>query len=142
MLMTRLTKPVPGTLFHYTCREHGEPGITRDQKLLPNRQPLLDRNLVWLTDMDTPHAWALGLTNNYLCCDRTQVRVTVHPLSHNEKCGVHPWWHYRRTVHPVLREAVEQTGMPMHWWVTELPIPVVDIAPTARVWAEKAKAHA
>lgn len=141
------TKPipvVPNTLYHYTCQAHGEPGITNDGKLLPIRQPLLGRNLVWLTDMDTPNAWALGLTNHTLCCDRTQVRVTVHPLEHANKCGVHPWWYYRRTVHPALREALEQTGMPMHWWVADLPVPVDTITPAARVWAElrrKANTH-
>lgn len=130
--LTRQTTPVvPATLYHYTCREHGEPGITHDQKLLPHKQPLLGRHLVWLTDLDTPHPWALGLTNYLLCCDRTQVRVTVHPWVCKDICGVHAWWHYRRTIHPVLREAVEQTGMPMHWWVTELPVPIDTITPAA-----------
>lgn len=135
---------VPDTLYHYTCREHGEPGIRREEKLLPYRQFLLGRNLVWLTDMERPYAWALGLTNNLLCCDRTQIRVTVHPIKHADKCGVHPWMYYRRTVHPVLRDALEQTGMPMHWYVTELAVPIDTITPIARVWADlrKADAHA
>jgi hypothetical protein len=131
------TKPrpaVPATLWHYTCRDHGEPGISRDQKLLPHNQLLLGRHLVWLTDMDTPHAWALGLTNYLLCCDRTQVRVTVN-LSDGHTHGIYPWWYYRRTVHPVIREALEQTGMPMHWWVTEQPVPVTTITPAVHVWA-------
>ena len=139
----KVTPVVPATLYHFTCREHGEPGITKDQKLLPHKQFLLGRHLVWLTDMDTPNAWALGLTNYLLCCDRTQVRVTVHPLTLNDKCGIHPWWYYRRTIPPVLREALEQTGMPMHWWVTELPVPIDTITPTAHAWAaRKATSHA
>lgn len=146
MLVTgsKLTPVVPNTLYHYTCHLHGEPGIRRSEKLLPFRQFLLGRNLVWLTDMETPHAWALGLTNYLLCCDRTEVRVTVQPLTHADKCGVHPWWYYRRTVHPVLRESLEQTGMPMHWWVTELPIPIDAITSAAHVWAEirKTQTHA
>lgn len=140
--MTAVKPAVPTTLYHYTCREHGEPGIAKDQRLLPRKQFLLGRHLVWLTDMDTPHAWALGLTNYLLCCDRTQVRVTVHPLDTKDMCGIHPWWYYRKTIPPVLREALEQTGMPMHWWVTELPVPVVDITPTARLWTRKANTHA
>jgi hypothetical protein len=142
MLMTS-SKPapvIPATLYHYTCHTHGEPGIRQSEKLVPFRQPLLGRALIWLTDMDTPNAWALGLTNYTLCCDRTQVRVTVHPLEHREACGLHPWWTYRRTVHPVLRDALEQTGMPMHWWVTEKSVPVVAVTSTARVWAEIQKA--
>lgn len=127
----------PAALYHYTCRDHGEPGITRDQKLMPQRQPLLGRHLVWLTDMDTPDAWALGLTNYTLCCDRTQVRVTVHPQAWADRCGIRPWWHYRRTVHPVLREALEQTGMLMHWWVTDNAVPIDTIAPTTRTRTRK-----
>ena len=140
--LKKATPAVPATLYHYTCHEHGEPGITQDQKLLPHHQFLLGRHLVWLTDMDVPHAWALGLTNHLLCCDRTQVRVTVHPLSGKDASGIHPWWYYRRTIPPVLRETVEQTGMPMHWWVTEQALPVSDITPTAHLWAaRKASTH-
>jgi hypothetical protein len=142
--MTTAAKPaVPATLYHYTCKEHGAPGITKDQKLLPHRQFLLGRHLVWLTDMDTPHAWALGLTNYLLCCDRTQVRVTVKLATDSDAAGIYPWWFYRRTIPPVLREALEQTGMPTHWWVTDQSVPVDTITPTARVWAaRKATTHA
>lgn len=144
MTGSKITPVVPNTLFHYTCREHGEPGIRRDEKLLPYRQFLLGRTLVWLTDMETPHAWGLGLTNHLLCCDRTQVRVTVEPLVHKDRCGIHPWWYYRRAIQPALRDALEQNGMPMHWWVSELPVPITAITPAARVWADirKANTHA
>lgn len=142
-MTTKAAPEIPTRLYHYTCTEHGEPGITKDQKLLPHRQFLLGRHLVWLTDMDTPHAWALGLTNYLLCCDRTQVRVTVDLPTGNDAGGIYPWWHYRRTIPPVLREALEQTGMPMHWWVAERPLPIDTITPTARLWAaRKATSHA
>lgn len=141
--MTTLKPVVPATLYHYTCTDHGEPGITKNGKLLPHHQFLLGRTLVWLTDLSTPDAWALGLTNYLLCCDRTQIRVTAHPHSAADHHGIRPWWFYRRSVAPVLREAYEQTGMPMHWWVSEQPVPIVDITPTAQVWAQrKTRAHA
>lgn len=142
--MTTLKPVVPATLYHYTCRDHGEPGIVEKQKLLPSKQPLLGRTLVWLTDLPHPDAWALGLTNYLLCCDRTQTRVTVQPGLVHDHYGIQPWWLYRRTVHPVLREAVEQTGMLMHWWISERAIPVIDIAadiaPATHARTRKAKA--
>ncbi len=134
-MTTAKAKPVkpavPNVLYHYTCRDHGEPGIAEKAKLLPHKQLLLGRNLVWLTDMPVPDAWALGLTNYLLCCDRTETQVTVRPTQWTDRCGIQPWWYYRRTVHPALREALEQTGMLMHWWVTEHAVPISDITPTA-----------
>jgi hypothetical protein len=142
MLVTKTASIIPSVLYHYTCKNHGEPGITTSGKLLPFPQPILGTSLVWLTNMETPDAWALGLTNNFLCCNRTEVRVTVHPLKTANACGVRPWWLYARTVHRALREALEYTGLPMHWWVTDRPVPTVEIEQTANLWARKNKSHA
>jgi len=134
---------VPTTLYHYTCHDHGGPGIAERLKVIPARQPFLGRTLAWFTDMDTPDPWALGLTNAFLCCDRTQVRVAVRPHEWRDLCGIRPWWTYRRTVEPVLRELLEEVGLPMHWWVTDQPVPIADITPTPAVWAaRKAARHA
>lgn len=140
--MTKTLPVLPNVLYHYTCREHGEPGIREVGKLLPYPQPVLSRRLVWLTNMDTPSAWALGLTNMFLCCDRTQVRVTVHPLTGADAFGIRPWWAYARTLPRALREVLEQTGLPMHWWVTNQSVPTVHIEHTADLWARKKATHA
>lgn len=129
-----LAPVVPRTLYHYTCREHGAPGIQRSGTLRPRPHPLLNRYLVWLTDLETPDRWALGLTSITLCCDRTQARVTVHP--HGDAAGrdavfVVPWWFYARQVPAVLREIMEDTGLPMHWWVCERAIPATGMIATS-----------
>jgi hypothetical protein len=142
MLVTKTAQIIPNVLYHYTCTAHGEGGIRRSGKLLPFPQPILGRQLVWLTDMDAPNAWALGLTNTLLCCNRTEVRVTVHPHETAEACGIRPWWMYARTIHRALRDALEYTGLPMHWWVTGLAVPAVRIEHTAQLWGRKSKSHA
>lgn len=128
---------VPNTLYHYTCVDHGEPGIMESKALLPFRQPILGQHLVWLTDMDTPNAWALGLTNTTLCCDRTQVRVTVNTYNVRDAHGIRPWWAYARRMNHVLRDVLEATGLPMHWWVTDLIVPIEDITRTAELRGRK-----
>lgn len=134
----------PATLYHYTCVDHGEPGIRSKGKLLPNLQPLLGRSLVWLTDLDTPDAWALGLTQHTLCCDRTEIRVTAKPFHGTDKTAVVPWWHYARNVEPVLREVLETKGLPMHWWVSPQPVTAIETMPMTVVWDLKrgGRAHA
>jgi hypothetical protein len=109
------------TLYHYTCDDHGLPGIREAGELRINaRSPL---PLLWLTDLEVPDRNALGLTSNYISCDRTAVRITVtdHP-------GVVPWWRWRRA-HPEARafaSALEAAwgARPAHWFVSESPLPV------------------
>jgi hypothetical protein len=133
------TPTVPGVLYHYTCRTHGEPGIRRSGTLRPFPHPILCRSLVWLTDLDMPDVWALGLTRHTLCCDRTQVRVTVHP--HGDAAGnpatnsIAPWWFYARPMSRTLREILEDIGAPMHWWVSEKIVPISGMIATSDLLA-------
>lgn len=117
------TPVVPQTLYHYTCLDHGHPGIKVANILRPWPQPMLAGHpLVWLTDLDPPDAWALGLTNHTLCCSRTEVRALVKPHDHADQCGIQPWWHFARKLTRTIREVLEETGLPMHWWISEQPV--------------------
>lgn len=109
------------TLFHYTCRDHGLPGIREAGELRPNEGAPFA--LVWLTDMAVPDRDALGLTSNWLHCDRMDVRITVpdHP-------AITPWWRWRRA-NPDLwpwTAALEAAfgARPAHWFVSETALPI------------------
>ena len=122
---------IPHTLYHYTCTDHGERGIRNAGVLRPNKHFLLDRPVVWLTDLDEPDPWVLGLTRKVLCCDRTAVRCAVDTNHPAINLGdIEPWTTYARYMPRTAREILEDVGMPMHWYVTEKPLVVSEI--TAR----------
>jgi hypothetical protein len=107
-------------LYHYTCEDHGRPGIERDGYLRPNIHPLLGEALVWATDLDEPFREALGLTSHSLSCDRTACRYEVQPWSFV------PWHRYARRLYVEQREALEIPGtMPRHWWVSSVFVRVM-----------------
>lgn len=108
-------------LWHFTCGDHGAPGITADRYLRPNRHPLIADALVWMTDLDHPMREALGLTSNTLRCDRTAYRVRV------AGDGAMPWTRYRRRVHRDVAEYLESFpgAMPAHWWVSTQRVPIL-----------------
>ncbi|GJF06709.1 hypothetical protein [Pseudonocardia sp. D17] len=108
-------------LWHYTCGDHGAPGIAATRCLLPNRHPWLPYPLVWLTDLDVPMRGPLGLTSNTLGCDRTQYRVRV------AGDGAVPWSRYRRVIGRHLAYPFESTpgAMPRHWWVSTQRVPIL-----------------
>lgn len=109
-------------LYHYTC-SHAAEGIARDRLLRPHKQIQLDgRELVWMTDLDTPDRDALGLTSRHLRCDRTEFRATVIL----PRAGHWPAY-VRRLPRDVRLAAREMSGLPMHWWVSELLVPVETI---------------
>jgi hypothetical protein len=111
---------VADRLYHYTCADHGRPGIDRDGVLRPNSHPWLATPLVWLTDLDQPWREALGLTSNLLSCDRAAVRYTADPS------GCVRWTVWARRLPRDLREVFESAPgvLPGHWWVSERPLPV------------------
>lgn len=108
-------------LYHYCC-SHSLIGIRRDGTLKPNPHPWLPLPLVWLTDLAEPHRDALGLTSVTLRCDRTEYRVVV-------ETDAERWVRFARPLGPETREAFETTpgALPMHWWVSEVPVPVLSI---------------
>jgi hypothetical protein len=79
--------------------------------------------LVWLTDQPTADRDALGFSAAWLRCDRTRVRIDVHPD------GAVPWteWAGDHQVPPYARALIETDASPAHWWVSTTPVPVVRI---------------
>ncbi len=113
-------------LYHYTC-SHAAPLIARDRWLKTNPQIVLGGVwLVWMTDLDQPDRSALGLTSHTLKCDRTEHRAAV--VTEAER-----WSRYARTLPLQQRRALELApgARPMHWWVSETPVPILSIGPTS-----------
>lgn len=104
------------TLYHYCC-DHSASIIAADGWLRPSPHT----GLLWLTDLDKPDRWGLGLTMETITCDRTRHRFTTE--------GEAEWWpHYCRRVGIgwKQREALETHGKPRHWFVSTEPLAVVD----------------
>lgn len=116
-------------LYHYTCDDHGAPGIVRTGQLLPVFHPLLKRKLVWLTDLDRPDRYALGLDVARLRCDRTRYRVTVGTATPDVTV---PWWWFAREqrIPRALRDILEENTLSRHWWVSTRPLSYLDIRAT------------
>lgn len=106
-----------GSLYHYTCTDHGLPGIRAASRLRPRRPvPFLESPpVIWLTDLDRiDDPGALGLQSSIISCDRTAVRFTVHPRH------AVPWRDFTVIHHlnPVTVAHLELDRTPEHWWVT------------------------
>lgn len=83
-------------------------------------RPLLD--LIWATDLDTPDPVALGLTRDWIRCDRTAYRYRVTDLRFME-----PWTQVTG-IPKRLREELEAHPLgvqPAHWWVASVPVAVI-----------------
>jgi hypothetical protein len=114
---------IPDRLFHYTCRD-GEPLILADGLLKPNRHPYLSVPLVWLTDLEVPDRFGLGLAGGvFTSCDRTEFRFEVDPAE-IPNCV---WWPVAaRRLTREVRDGFESSGAwPAHWWVTPVPVRVL-----------------
>ena len=123
------------TLYHYTC-EHGHAALSRAPLLLPSRvhsPRAADRiprdlawmlDVVWMTDLDEPMPESTGLTSRGIVCDRTAHRWRVV-----DEQNVELWvrWLRAHRVQPAVVEALHSGphALPMHWYVSELPVPVV-----------------
>ncbi|WP_394360699.1 hypothetical protein [Amycolatopsis sp. SB7-3] len=117
----------PKTYYHFTC-DHGAHGIARTGLLLPHKHPLLSKKLVWLTDLAVPDRWGLGLTSNWITCDRTLNRASVQSTA-----TIVPWrgWALLYEVPDVLIEVMEESARPDRWWVSETPLRVSDLSSMA-----------
>lgn len=108
------------TLYHYTCKDHGAPGILGSGKIEPHRQPPEGQAaLVWLTDLEAPNRTALGLTFQMLQCDRMERRFTIP-----EPVEAHHWNDVKREHFPrwwIERLEGAPGAMPMHWFVSTQP---------------------
>ena len=108
-------------LYHYTCGDHGRPGIQRDGFVRPGAD-----GLVWLTDLldekrRSKTRQALGLTSNIISCDRMEHVFEVEPsaMSYREAvaCGLIARQRHMALVRPWTREA--------NWYVSVTPVAVV-----------------
>lgn len=123
-------------LWHYTCRHSMLVLGTGRAELQPawdlyddagrtalpsEHRPIAE--LVWLTDLETPVAEALGLTRNLVRCDRTGYRYRVD----DDRAPILRYVSVRRNLPPYARRALETApgAMPMHWWVSSKPVSVV-----------------
>lgn len=105
-------------LYHFTCA-HAERGLRGAGILQPHRQPTLGGvSLIWLTDLEVPDREGLGLTSDYLRCDRTEVRYIVKSPA---DCHWWPEWASTHWVDPTARSVLEFGRKPRHWWVTTEP---------------------
>lgn len=111
-------------LYHYTC-QHGLVAIGARGELLP-ASALTTRpvppwgNIIWLTDLTVPNREVLGLTQERTTCDRTKFCYRV-----TDQTNIVHWPKYARTVpwRHLLEYAPEV--LPMHWYVSTEPVPVV-----------------
>lgn len=103
-------------LYHYTCR-HSEPGIRKDGVLKPHGVLVV---AVWATDLEVPDREALGLTSNFVACDRTEHRIEV-----DSEHFTH-WFKARRNIAPQIRDGLELSpgAQPGNWYVSFEPVPL------------------
>lgn len=105
---------IPDLLWHYTC-EHRHAEIQRGgSELHPNPTT----GIIWLTDLGEPDANALGLTHEWIDCDRTTHRYAVAPQS-IPRCV--PYGRYRSRLNEQFRDDIELLpgAQPRHWFVSE-----------------------
>ena len=116
-------------LFHYTCGDHGKPGIDRDGVIRPGSDLVRAADMTvglpqamfaWFTDLDAPHREGLGLTDTIAKCDRLAHCYAV------DSPKVMPWMSIRRALPRYFVDALEGTpgAMPRHWFVAAEPIKV------------------
>lgn len=108
-------------LFHYTCADHGLPGITASGVVIPNWHPILQCTVAWFTDQDTPDRQRLGLGMNLTRCDRMAFRFTVEA----DLCRFWLDSPERRSVRSWDLRSLEGFGNPEHWWIASVPVPAL-----------------
>lgn len=118
-------------LYHYTC-SHSYGELVRGGTLLPtaDRADVSELGInawptffVWLTDRPEPDADALGLTRNYITCDRT-----VHRFRVTDATGIVPWLDVLTSDpgYASVASLLESPGAdPSAWFVSRGPVPVV-----------------
>lgn len=116
----------PMTLYHWTCADHGRPGIEREGVIRPGSDlgvNLPQSMFAWFTDLDAPNRDALGLTNAVAKCDRLAHGYIV------DSPKVMPWMSIRRALPRHFVDMLETTpgAMPRHWFVAAEPIPTVGV---------------
>jgi hypothetical protein len=110
-------------LWHFTCID-GHRAIGRIGQLRPQPHPLIGGvALVWLTDDPEPERDAVGLTSNFITCDRMAYRYRVI----DKGAGVIPWSEFRPRLaaYEDTLAVLESYATPECWWVSRRPVAVV-----------------
>jgi hypothetical protein len=110
------------TIWHYTC-DHGAPGIRRNGLVRPNGHPLLDGlPISWWTDLGPEYRFEIGLTADWITCDRMAHRFEV-----KDPCQLMRWPSAARVlgVPQPIRDDLEIGRLPAHWWVAFQPVEVI-----------------
>lgn len=125
---------LPQQLYHYCCG-HSAAAIEDSHGILrPHTTDALYPlpPVVWLTDMEAPDRYGLGLTSLLIECDRTEFRYPV--VMAGDLALVVEWWpHFARRyrAYPVVEELEASPGtLPVHWWVATDRIRVGDVEST------------
>jgi hypothetical protein len=113
------------SLYHYTC-DHGrdalgdEGWLRTGHALNPKTSHLWQAGYIWLTDLSVPIKDALGLTSNFIHCDRTEHRYLIDPAFEY----VTPYMSIRKHLSFAKRMQLEESpgARPMHWYVTRVPV--------------------
>jgi hypothetical protein len=114
------TLPHP-PLYHFTC-DHRAPSIIAIGALVPMRHFWLPAMapLVWLTHEPAPRRVDVGLTSEWLECDRMAHRF----LAIDPRACV-PWSTVRHLGPKSAVADLESLGRPDTWWILTVPVPVV-----------------
>lgn len=108
-------------LYHYTCADHGLPGITSSGVVLPNWHPILMATVAWFTDQATPNRERLGLGMTLTRCDRMAYRFTVDA----SLCRAWMESPERRSARSWDLRSLERFGNPERWWIASVPVPAL-----------------
>jgi hypothetical protein len=111
-------------LYHFTCRD-AAPRIIGCGELRPHTQVQIGGTaLVWLTDLERPNRYEIGLTSHTLHCDRMEFRFEAdieEPVRWVDYLREQP-----RDVRLTGRYLAMTSGAkPMHWYVSTEPVGVV-----------------
>lgn len=131
-------------LFHYTCAHSQERLLAMGDRavILPGRELTPTKTgpvsrVAWFTDLALPKRDALGLTMNFISCDRTEFRWKV-----TDPHGIVRWSEVRDTFGEAALELEESPGAESrHWFVSYGPVKV-EYAPTVLIrmgshWSER-----
>jgi hypothetical protein len=123
-LHTARRRPHPARLYHFTCK-HSERSIIAVGALVPAPHPFLPwaAPMVWLTTDPRPTRIDVGLTSDFIDCDRMarRFRVILPGVARR-------WLDLCDTAPPDARDTIEMLNRgrrPETWWVSTVAVPVV-----------------
>lgn len=78
------------------------------------------KNVVWLTDLEKPDAFALGLGG---ITDKTEIRITIEKKKNFKYWKV---WSRKNKIDKAWADILERDRKPNNWWISEKIIPMED----------------